>query len=121
MEFRKHFTELNAKELEAINTAIHDTNNYKLSKHCKEKIEQRHIDITEIYKTIRIGKVIEYHYIDNSNRVLLRSKQHYQKRFICVVVDIKTHEVITVYPTSEDATLKPICIISKINILSYLH
>lgn len=123
MEFRKHFSMMNARELDVINTAIHNTNKYIVSKHCKKRIAEKQINMDGIIKAIQHGKIIEYHYLDNSNRILLRSKEQYNNNHICVVIDIKSHEVITAYLNKTDdnhKTLFNFVYAGKYNILQYM-
>ena len=61
------------------------------------RLEERNISIDDVRETILNGELIEYHYVDDERRILLRNKEG-----TCVVLDVSRGRVITVYKNDPD-------------------
>ena len=66
-----------------------------------KRIQQRHVDLDRILNTIKFGELIEFHVKENSFRVLIRESRPKRKQATCVVLELFTHKVITVFTNSE--------------------
>ena len=80
----------------------------EFSKHCFDRIRQRYTlpSKDSIFETIRHGKIIEFHVVGYSPRVLIRKQLHNQSRDLCVVLDINVGKVLTVFFNDSSDTHK---------------
>lgn len=93
---RKHISQMHPAEIAALQILI--KGNFRLSRHCIEKMKERRIRTESIKHTILEGNIIEYHLVNGrQSRVLLRSRVPIRGQVTCVVVDIGTNYVVTAY------------------------
>ena len=93
MEFKIHvdnltFSAIRKLKLEA--NAVKDR--IQFNPYTLNRLQERKISIEEVRETILSGELIEYHYVDDERRILLRSKEG-----TCVVLDVRRGRVITAY------------------------
>lgn len=96
MEQRKHVSTMRHKEKHMLKKIVRQ-NKFVFSKHCIRRTIQRRVMVTDIMRTIRRGHIVEFHVVDDSLRVLLRGQANDHDRCPCVVLNVGTKEVVTVY------------------------
>lgn len=96
MEKRKHISEMKYEEKNMLRKIVKQ-NKFVFSDHCIKRTMQRRVMVTDIMKTIRKGNIIEFHVVGDSIRVLLRGKPNGKDKCPCVVLNVGTKEVVTVY------------------------
>lgn len=109
-EVKKHITQMSMYEIQIIKTKL--DNSYKrkqkvrFAKHCNERWKEKvRYDVnfkTSLMKTLHEYEIIEYknvYFSKNSmeERVVLRSKQPYYGKNICLVYSITNKVIITVW------------------------
>ena len=103
---------------------VHLDNQYSLTKHTLFRKQERRVTTDEINSVFENYEIIEYHYKD-ANRLLLRGKIIENGNVnICIVVDINSKEIVTVYYNSiadKHLTLNLSNYIHNISILSMLN
>ena len=97
MQHRKLINDMTIKEVALIRQCLGDIQNkkIKMTDHAKERSRKRKITEDEIIKCIKKGSIIEVHHKRRDVRVLLRSDS--KNRSICVVVDVISERIVTVY------------------------
>lgn len=96
MEQRKHVSTMKHKEKHVLRKIVKQ-GNFVFSNHCIRRTMQRRVRVSDIMKTIRQGRIVEFHVVDDSLRVLLRGQANKQDKCPCVVLNVSTNEVVTVY------------------------
>jgi len=124
MEWRKHRNQMTPMEKQEIYKALALCSCYRFTRHSFDKKEQRGISNREIFRCIKYGDIIEFHYIKGQQRVLLRSNETVHNSNVCVVVDINTYEIVTAYRntiTDSHITLHTELYDSSYDLLSYIN
>lgn len=68
-----------------------------MGKHVRDRIQERGGTEATVLETINYGELIEYHQKDGHSRLLLRSDRPIYKWTACVVIEILSSRVITIY------------------------
>ena len=84
------------KEQEALIELVNNTI-FGFCDYCLYKMKERKIKRQQVVKAIKNGYLIEYHFKDNSHRVLLRGRPNNNKKCVCVVLDLTKRSIITAY------------------------
>lgn len=100
MEWRKHTDQMTSMERQRLTDLVLQNTKYILTEHAKRKQNERDIDNIEIGRCIKFGNIIEFHFVNDSKRILMRKNNTVKDYNICVVIDIETHEIITTYKNS---------------------
>jgi len=95
-EKRKHISQMSYKEQEALIELINNTI-FSFCDYCLYKMKKRKIKRKQVVKAIKNGYLIEYHFKDNSHRVLLRSRPNNNRKCVCVVLDLTKRNIVTTY------------------------
>lgn len=90
--FRIHRNHMSKAFSSKLLKEIHNIEPWEDSEHLWFKKEERKITDIEVATAIQNGEVIEYNELKGTRRVLLRDGDN-----VCVVVDLDTHRVITVF------------------------
>ena len=98
-EWRKHFRDITEDEKKHIKD-IMVLSKFIPTTYCNKRIIDRFICREDINKTIKNGKIIEFHYIDGSHRILLRGEEDRFHEALCVVLDLDNKNIVTVYYNS---------------------
>lgn len=95
-EKRKHISQMSYKEQEALVNLVNNTI-FSFCDYCLYKMKRRKIKRKQVVKAIKNGYLIEYHFKDNSHRVLLRSRPNNNRKCVCVVLDLTKRTIVTTY------------------------
>ena len=95
MEFRKIYMDMTTQEKTELQKYI--SINYKLGNHAKDRLFQKQITKEQVYDVLKFGHIIEFHYLDGSNRILVRGNNNELGNNVCVVIDIIKGRIVTVY------------------------
>lgn len=96
-EWRKHSSQMNKSEKQIIRDFVSNGKKYNYTKHAELRKSEKNIADIEVARCISYNDIIEFHFVDDSKRVLLRGKNTENGYHVCVVVDLDTHDIITVY------------------------
>ena len=95
-EKRKHISQMSYKEQEALVNLVNHTI-FSFCDYCLYKMKKRKIKREQVVKAIKNGYLIEYHFKDNSHRVLLRGRPNNSRKCVCVVLDLTKRNIVTTY------------------------
>jgi len=95
MEYKKHYSQMTKDEADYVLNAVRSNQKFKMHKHAIERMFQKNITIKAIAETVVKGSVIEVNNNRNDIRVLLTKRVGNER--CCVVVGLKSREVITCY------------------------
>lgn len=84
------------KEQEALINLVNNTI-FSFCDYCLYKMKKRKIKRKQVVKAIKNGYLIEYHFKNNSHRVLLRGRPNNSRKCVCVVLDLTKRNIITTY------------------------
>ena len=73
------------------------SNNYVYTPYSIRRVMKRSILHKDIRHAIKEGRVIEFHIVNSSLRILVRGRANKRKRCACVVLDITNNTIITSY------------------------
>lgn len=78
--------------------------NGTITQYAMKRLRQRQITVVDIRAAIREGELIEYHSNEEEGweRCLLRCDTTAIARSVCVVVDLTTRDIVTVYENAAD-------------------
>ena len=97
-EERKLLRDMDLMEIIAIRQCIHNVmDKVRTVDHSCLRSKYRFITAKEIMDCISRGTIVEFHVVNKSCRVLLRNKNKTHNNDTCVVLDILTGTIITVY------------------------
>jgi hypothetical protein len=99
---RKHLSQMSKSEIGHLFKTLGSVNNWRFSKHALERMDERGAVRDNIVNIALGGELIEYHLKDNRSRVLMRSNAVFHNYVACVVFELKTSRVITVYWNHKD-------------------
>lgn len=119
-KLQKHFNKWEGKR---INEIIHN-NCFKFNTYSENRIKGRNISEIDVMRTIKYGNIVEFHFKNNSPRVLVRGKEIVKGESICVVLDVRAMRVVTVYKndfTDSHLTLHKELYRSNIDLMKYLN
>lgn len=95
---KKHITQMTDIEQQTLLHKLNKIKYFSFGYHANEKIYERNINKKFIIKAIKNSELIEYHLANQySHRILLRSKNNYNNQSMCIVVDLISKEIVTVY------------------------
>lgn len=93
---RKHISQMSYEEQEALVNLVNHTI-FSFCDYCFYKMKKRKIKRKQVVKAIKNGYLIEYHFKDNSHRVLLRGRPNNSRKCVCVVLDLTNRNIVTTY------------------------
>ena len=96
MELRKHYSAMTKHEMNVLK-GIARSNNYVYTAYSIRRVMKRSILHKDIRQAIKDGRVIEFHIVNSSLRILVRGRANRRKRCACVVLDITNNTIITSY------------------------
>lgn len=123
IEWRKHITQMTDSEKILLKKNILNGKKYELTRHAIARKREKLISDLEIAKCIMHGVIVEFHFVDDKKRVLIRGEQSEYGYNICVVFDIDTHTIVTVYKNYDSdnhSTLREGEYDSNYNLLDYV-
>lgn len=82
---------------EKIMKELHGVKGWEIRPYAKQRIKERAISIDKLFDVCREGELVEYHNDNGTRRVLVRDQKG-----TCVVVDLDTRNIITVYEDNDD-------------------
>ena len=88
---------LNIGTKEKIMKELHSVKGWKIRPYAKQRIKERGISIDKLFDVCREGELVEYHNENGTRRVLVRDEKG-----TCVIVDLDTRNIITVYENDPD-------------------
>ena len=98
MDFKIHVDNLTFSTIKQLKRGAEaQRNKLKFNPYTWKRLKERKIAIEDVKKTILNGELIEYHYVDEERRILLRSTEG-----VCVVLDVIRGRVITAYKNDPD-------------------
>lgn len=100
-EWRKHISQMNIKEIRKLYNLIH-THQYDYTNYSRSRLAERNICESDVKNTIKYGSIIEFHYKNGETRVLIRNIQRENHESVCVVVNLTTNVITTVYKNEFD-------------------
>ena len=95
-ELRKHVSHMKEREIVFVNRMIR-SKRYEFTNYSLERALTRGITNYSVMKTIRNGKLIEFHLKDDSPRALIRERANKSSNCTCVVIDMKSNTIVTAY------------------------
>jgi hypothetical protein len=96
---RKFYTQMNCAEQRALWSVVQSYTKWTLTEHAREEAYQDYVRVSEIFDTIRAGKIMEANIIcENDVRVLIRKTL--RGRSVAVVLSLCTGEIKTVFANS---------------------
>lgn len=97
-ECRKHISQMTSEDIIFLKNKVRVKGKPQLTDYCKDKMKLRGIKEWQVKKAIKEGELIEYHYVNPfEQRVLLRGTPNKRGNVVCVVYDVHTRDVVTVY------------------------
>ncbi len=94
MENRKHYTQMSQPEIQNLMSQVRSSN-YAFRNHAMDRMNQKHVDETQIKAMLTYCSVIEANNNGGEVRVLVRGKV--AGNFCCAVVSLTTKEIVTTY------------------------
>lgn len=94
---KKHVRHMTKAEMNYLISKARTAQDVKVTKYTKERLKQRGGTKEDILHVLRNGYLIEYHKKDGKNRVLLRGVKRFLNDVLCVVFELDTNQIITVY------------------------
>lgn len=98
---RKHVSQMSDEELQYLQNLIQGKD-WHASYHVQDRMYERGGKIQDIFEVINTGNIVEYHLKDHRSRVLLRGVKPFLDHVPCVVVEILSSQVITLYWNHKD-------------------
>lgn len=93
---RKHISQMMSWEEDFCMDQVRNKE-WIFSGHVMVRIEERGGTVADILETIGYGELIEYHKRNNKSRLLLRGRKAIHNWVPCVVVELSSKKIITVY------------------------
>lgn len=93
---RKHVSQMSLKEVDFCLNLVKNES-WGISKHVREKLEERGGDMALLLETIGYGDLIEYHKRNGTSRLLFRGTRAIHNYVPCVVVGPLNNRVVTVF------------------------
>ena len=91
MEYKIRASTLNKGSYKALEKEYKAVADWTITAHCNIKLTDRGITNEELFDVVGNGKLVEYHTLHQSRRVLIKDDKW------VVVLDLKDHAVITVF------------------------
>lgn len=95
-EKRKYVSHMTSKEKSTLKYLVEFTE-FTFVDYCYHRMSKRGISKRQVIRTLKHKNIIEYHFINNSHRALLRGKPDEYGRCVCVVVDFSKQNIVTAY------------------------
>lgn len=99
MSTRKHISQMSKEEEYFLWKKLFGVNveQWNITGHLLKRLDERGGNFEDILSVIFNGTIIEYHSINNNNRILVRGKRSFNGSVICAVFEPETRNVITLY------------------------
>lgn len=96
---KKHFKHFSPNEKETVENTIKaiKPNEYKLRSHAIDKLKERGGNINNVFEALKDFNIIEFHAKEGEARLLIRGKSVLYTDNICIVIALKTKEIVTTY------------------------
>ena len=96
---KKHYKHFSPKEKEIIEAKIKciNTNEWKFRSHAIDKLKERGGELKDVYAALNNFNIIEFHAKEGEARLLIRGKLVLYTDNICIVIALKTKEIVTTY------------------------
>jgi len=103
---KKHIIQMTKEEVKILRDRIRKSINMRrpitLTKHCKDRMNEKNIAMYDMIMVLKDYDLIEYHLKDSDERVLLRGKKDYDGKNICISYSVKEKRIITTYVNKLD-------------------
>lgn len=93
---RKHISQMSLEEVEFFTSFVRKKE-WIMSGHIQQRMEERGGTLADILEVIGYGDLIEYHQRDGHSRLLFRGTRAIHKWVPCVVVELLSNRIITIY------------------------
>jgi hypothetical protein len=118
---KKHISQMSRDEIYYLESFIRRSRKFKPTDHSMKRVFNRKIPMWLVDKTIKGGDLLEFQWESMfEHRVLLMGKENRRKNCPCVVVDIRTGEIVTTFYKKvkyDQSTLNPQEYISNLDII----
>lgn len=94
---KKHYKDFTKDEVLLIKQQISVLRQHDFSKHTEERMIEKNITESDIFKIFKHYHIIEYYNKNGDLRVLLRGELKEESKCTCVSMSLKTGIIITVY------------------------
>lgn len=123
MEKRKHVSQMTPQEITFLKSKFRHVKEPIYTNYSLGRLSQRKIQRKQVVRALKIGELVEYHLVGRHHRVLVRGTASKRGEVVCVVLDIFTREVVTVFKnviTDRHWTLNPSNYDNKVDILNIM-
>lgn len=93
---RKHISQMSLEEVDFF-TSLVNRKSWIMSSHVREQMEKRGGTLSNIIEAIEYGSLVEYHQRNGHSRLLFRSETPLHNWVPCVVVEISSERIITIF------------------------
>jgi hypothetical protein len=93
---RKHISQMSLEEVDFFTSLVRNKA-WIMSGHVREQMEKRGGTLSDIIEAIEYGSLVEYHCRNGYSRLLFRSETPIHNWVPCVVVEIATERIITIF------------------------
>lgn len=109
VSLKKHISQMEGREERFLTNRLTSVKRWNISSHLRRRMEERGGEIDKVQEVIENGQLIEYHQRDGKSRVLMRGTKVYSGDVFCVVFELRSSKIITLYFNHKDdnhSTLK---------------
>lgn len=106
---KKHVSQMEGREKRFLLNRLQAVKHWKASKYMLDRMAERGGAMEKVLDVIRNGNLIEYHVRNGKSRILMRGTRIYDGDVFCVVFELTTKKLITMYFNCADdnhSTLK---------------
>lgn len=94
---KKHITQMTENEKQFLWEKIKKVKKWSVSRHLRERMNERGGSKNLILELISSGTLIEYHQRNGISRVLIRGSKIYKRDVLCAVFQFERSTIITLY------------------------